>query len=273
MYQIYTVLKEKKYKIGKFNRFKIYEPKEREIVSFNMFDKVVNNLVSKYILEKSLSKGLVDVNVASRKNKGISKGLLYRYEYEKKLKHLKYYVLKCDISKFFNSIDINILKEKIKRKIKDKDALNILNEILSCDKHLPIGLNTSQILAIFYLDDLDKYIKEKLKIKYYVRFQDDFLMFHSSKLYLQNCIKSLEVFLSLYMLKLNKKTRIYNFNNNYMFLGRNKYGKYNNYRLINRKIKKRYKLYTLDKINVYGFIISCVCFDKLNSNIHKLVVN
>ena len=66
---------------------------------------------------------------------------------------------------------------------------------------------TSQILAIFYLNDLDHFIKENLKIKYYVRYQDDFCLFHPSKSYLRFCLNSIKIFLNHEKLLLNKKTR------------------------------------------------------------------
>ena len=74
---------------------------------------------------------------------------------------------------------------------------------------------TSQIFAIFYLNDMDHFIKEQLKIKYYVRYQDNFLLFHPSKDYLKYCFKEIEKFLEKEKLKLNKKSRIYK-NTNYM---------------------------------------------------------
>ena len=64
---------------------------------------------------------------------------------------------------------------------------------------------TSQILAIFYLNDLDHFIKEQLKIKYYIRYQDDFLLFHPSKEYLRYCLQEIEKFLKNEKLTLNKK--------------------------------------------------------------------
>lgn len=81
---------------------------------------------------------------------------------------------------------------------------------------------TSQVLAIFYLNDMDHFIKENLKIKYYVRYQDDFLLFHPSKKYLRYCLKEIETFLATEKLFLNAKTRIYKNTNNFIFLGRNK---------------------------------------------------
>ena len=102
---------------------------------------------------------------------------------------------------------------------------------------------TNQILAIFYLNDLDHFIKEKLKIKYYVRYQDDFLLFHKSKKYLKYCLSEIENFLANEKLSLNKKTRIFKNSDNFLFLGRNNNGDYCRYRRIKRNLKNRYKKY------------------------------
>jgi len=128
--QIYRMLNSKTYKMGRYNVFKIYEPKERIIVSLNMYDKVVNNLVSKYILEPAILPCLVDTNVASRRNMGTRRGLELRKQFDNYFKGRDYFILKCDILKYFASIDLDILKVKIRRRIKDNDALNILDEII-----------------------------------------------------------------------------------------------------------------------------------------------
>ena len=86
---------------------------------------------------------------------------------------------------------------------------------------------------------MDHFIKEKLKIKYYVRYQDDFLLFHQSKEYLKYCLEEIKKFLEKEKLVLNKKTRIYKNTNNFIFLGRDKKGKYKKYRNVKRKIKKK----------------------------------
>mgnify|MGYP003377279742 FL=1 len=113
---------------------------------------------------------------------------------------------------------------------------------------------TSQILAIFYLNDLDHYIKEELKIKYYIRYQDDFCLMHPSKQYLKECKRKIEYFLAKEKLKLNQKTRIYSNKNNYLFLGRTTNNKKGNYREKGRKIKRRYKDYQKDSILLYSMV-------------------
>ena len=76
-------------------------------------------------------------------------------------------------------VDVLMIILVLKRKIKDRDALEIIFNIIDSDTTLSIGFMTSQILGIFYLNDLDHYIKEELKIKYYVRYQDDFILLHN----------------------------------------------------------------------------------------------
>lgn len=264
--RICNVLNNKTYKVGKYNVFTIYEPKERRIVSQNLQDKVINHLVARYILYPVVMPCLIEQNVASRKNKGTRKGLEYAkiYDTKCKIKYKNYYILKFDISKFFASIDQEILKEKIKRKIKDEDALDIIFKIIDSEEQgLGIGSMTSQCLAIFYLNDLDHFIKEKLKLKYYIRYQDDGLIFHESKEYLKICFKEIEKFLDKEHLKLNNKSRIYKNTNNFIFLGRNRKGKYAKYRNIKRKIKYRKRLYEYGKIDLMGYINTINCYRNL----------
>ena len=133
--RIHNILKSKNYIPGPYNVFTIYEPKKRRIVSQNMQDKVINHLISRYILYPSLMPCLIDTNVASRKGLGTKKGINLALDYHRicKIKYNKYYILKCDISKFFASINHNLLKEKLKKRIKDKDALNVVFSIIDSD--------------------------------------------------------------------------------------------------------------------------------------------
>lgn len=127
---------------------------------------------------------------------------------------------------------------------------------------------TSQILAIFYLNDLDHYIKEKLKIKYYVRYQDDFLLFHPSKNYLNICFTKIKEFLANEKLVLNHKSRIFKSSNHFIFLGRTIDGKYAKYREVKRKIKYKKFLYESNVISLNNFISSIICYKNL-SKVYK----
>ena len=264
--RIYKILTNKSYVVGPYNTFTIYEPKERIISSQNVQDKIINHLVSRYILYPALLPCLLDVNVASRKGLGTSKGISLALEFHKKCKinYNHYYVLKCDISKFFHSINHDNLKKKLLRRIKDKDALKIVFDIIDSNSNgLFIGSMTSQILAIFYLNDLDHFIKETLKIKYYVRYQDDFLLFHPSKKYLKFCLEKVKEFLKDEKLSLNNKTRIYKNTNNFIFLGKNNVGHYSRYRNGKRKLKCKTYLYNNNKVTLQSISSSIICYKGL----------
>ncbi len=260
IFLIKKVLSNCAYIPGKYNIFLICEPKIRIVMSQNIYDKVINHLVSYYILKPSLLPCLIDQNVATREGKGTDYGikLFKKYLNKIKLENERFYILKFDISKYFYNIDHQVLKELLSEKIKDKKALHILYQIIDSTneiyinnrirqlinyykikdingnltidlekiplykngKGLPIGNMTSQILAIFYLNNLDHYIKEDLKIKYYIRYMDDGVLMHSDKNYLKYCLKQINsIITKQYHLHLNKKTKIYSSKEEIEFLG------------------------------------------------------
>ena len=114
--KIKEVLDSGRYDVGKYNIFLIREPKYRIIMSQNIFDKVINHIVSRKFLYV-LDRVLIDSNVATRKNRGTKAGIYYMKKYINKLKenYDNFYVLKCDIHKFFYSIDHNVLIKQIKK--------------------------------------------------------------------------------------------------------------------------------------------------------------
>lgn len=271
---IYDELVNEKYVVGEYNVFIIYEPKQRTIVSQGMKDKIVNHLVAREILYPAILPCLVPYNVASRPNMGTRQALEYLEKYRKSFasKTEKYYILKCDISRFFLSIDHKILKKKLRKKIKDPKALKIVFDIIdSYSTGIGIGSMTSQVLAIFYLNDLDHFIKEELKIKGYIRYQDDFLLFSESKEYLKICLERIKEFLKNEKLTLNKKTRIYSSNENICFLGRNIYGQYSKRRTVKRRLKRRFRFMSEGKITLNSYISSKICYEKLMRNSENIV--
>lgn len=263
--KIYNTLKNKHYNHLKYNIFIIQEPKYRIIMSELMYDKIVNHLISKYVLIPTLSRKLIEQNVATRTGKGSKEGIRYMKKYINSIKenYDNVYILKCDISKYFYNIDHEILINKLSHENFDKDILRVLINIISSTdndyindlidssisrevshledmniydleakkkqlyslpryrkgKGLPIGNETSQLLAIYYLNELDHYIKEQLHIKYYVRYMDDFILIHHDKEYLKKCLNLINKKLSCLKLSLNKKTQIYNLKSGVNFLG------------------------------------------------------
>lgn len=252
---------------GKYKEFYIYEPKKRLIIETSMYDKYINHLVSEIILKETILSCLIDSNVASRKNKGTKYGLYLYYQYLSyyKRKYKEFYILKIDIKGFFSNINHHILIDKLKRKIKDKDALNIIIKIInSYELGLPIGLYSSQLLSIFYLyNDFDHFIKENLKIKYYIRYQDDIIIFHQDKEYLKDILIVIKKELKKIDLEVNNKTKIYKNNQNINYLGRKKNGNKSKSYLVNRKLKKRIKQYQNKEIKLNSLISS---INSLNNN-------
>lgn len=225
---IYTTLLNRNYDGGTYNIFTIKEPKERIIMSQGIADKVINHFISYYYLTPLLEPSLIDTNVATRKNKGTNYAIVKLKRYLNEIKNKDFYILKCDIRKFFYNIDHNVLKNILKRKIKDNDILSIVYAVIDSSnnyniynygKGLPIGNMSSQILAIYYLNELDHFIKEQLHIKYYIRYMDDFILIHESKEYLKFCLRKIKTLLDRYKLELNQKTVIISRKNGLNFLG------------------------------------------------------
>ena len=248
-------------------------------------DKIVNHFITNYYLIPFLEPSLLDINVATRKNKGSSyaRDLLIKYINKLLLNNKEIYCLKLDISKYFYTIDHNILINKLKNNILDKNVINLLTQVISStnkeyinkninylnnkynidipyyinNKGLSIGAMCSQFLAIYYLNDLDHFIKEQLKSKYYIRYMDDFIILSNDKEYLKYCYKKIEIKINNLNLEINKKSNIYKLSNGFNFLGFN-YKIKNNILNINITNKNYYKiktklniLYNKDKLKYY----------------------
>lgn len=287
--KIKNILCGKNYIPGRYNIFLIREPKYRIIMSQNIIDKVINHLVSKYFLINVFDKKLIKENTATRVGKGTHYALrlFKKYYNDYKIKYDKFYILKFDINKYFYNIDHEVVKNIIERHIKDKNVLNIINNIIdstddnyvneninilkkkeiiklknsnlnNMDKNkrineinniplyekgkgFPIGNMSSQIVATFYLNELDHFIKNELKIKGYIRYMDDGILFYENRYYLEYCLDKLKKLLDKYKLKLNKKTRIYCSNEEMEFLGFRFINKNKIIMKVSNKTKKRFK--------------------------------
>ncbi|MCM1234095.1 MAG: RNA-directed DNA polymerase [Ruminococcus flavefaciens] len=230
-------LRDGTYYIGKLSRFKVYEPKEREVIADRFEDKIVQDIMAKKVLRPLLGPELVYDNYASQPNKGTHKALhrLERYEraYAKTVDWSdRGSVLVCDISKFFYTIDQEICWKLVSKLPIDERIQKILyDQITTCTpeinpyteldgKGLCIGFQTSQWLAVYYLNKLDHYIKEHLRIKYYGRYMDDFYLIHESKEYLEYCFRCIKHYCKIYLeMDLNKKSYIHPFKQGICFLG------------------------------------------------------
>ena len=127
---IKTVLEKQDYRCGRYTIFLIKEPKLRIVMSQSIADKIVNELVAKYILLPALDPCLIEGNVATRKGKGSNAGIYLLKKYLLEYRGKPIYVLKFDVSKYFYNIDHSILKQKLRTKIKDQSVLTLLDNII-----------------------------------------------------------------------------------------------------------------------------------------------
>lgn len=251
-----TLLKEQletqTYRMSPYNEFKIYEPKERIIKSCSFKDKVVQHCFCDNVLLPRLEKIFITDNYAGQ----IGKGTLYGMD-RLELHMLKHYekhgtegwILKCDIKKFFYSIDHEILKDIVDYYFPDKYStwLNHLYIDSTESPGAPLGNQVAQVHALLMLHGMDSLITGELGIVHYGRYMDDFFLIHRSKEYLKQCLEAIDEFVNALGLSLNQKTQIIPFRKGIKFLGFHHYvtaeGKYirklsgENKRRIKRKLK------------------------------------
>ena len=242
-------LQTKTYKHGGYSVFYVTEPKLRKIEKSRYIDRIVHRWLVDNFLEPAFVPKFVTTSYACLKGRGMHKACL---DVQKAMKHCKiiwneYYILKMDVAKYFDNINKEILLNIIKRKIKDKDLLWLINEILYAQKRekgLEIGNYTSQMFANIYLNEIDQYIKHQLKVKWYFRYLDDSVILVKTKQQAKEILEKIKTFLiDNLQLNLNKKTQIFKNKQGVNFCGY----KINEYRLKIRDKGKR-KLKKKDKV-------------------------
>lgn len=225
LYRLKTAIETDSYKQGPFNVFDIKDPKPRTIKSINFTDKVVQQAICDNIIAPVLDPKFIFDSYACRKDKGTHAALDRARKYMRHLyqKHgLDFYILSCDVSKYFDSIDHEILKEQMARYFNGPD-LAILEYIIdSVDggKGLPLGLQTSQWFSIAHLNDLDQQIKSRYQTKFYVRYMDDFFAFSHDRKELERLKKIIVDILRGLKLTLNPKSQIVPAKNGLKILGK-----------------------------------------------------
>ena len=230
-YNICSIIKSivsKKYKLGKYKTIKLYEPKERIIEAPIYKDRVVIRCLCDFCIKPKLEKKLIYDNTACRKDKGSSFAIqrlehFLRREYEKE-KNNNIYFLKCDIKKYFPSINHDILIKLLEEVDFSEDEMWIIKKFIKVKENesigVPLGNQTSQWFALFYLNKVDRLVKEKLRIKNYIRYMDDMILIHRDKNYLRYCLNEIQKVCSEELkLELNKKTQIGKVKNGIDFLG------------------------------------------------------
>lgn len=202
------------YKTGEYRIFKVYEPKERDVAALPFRDRVVQHAIL-LVIEPIWEKRFIDDSYACRVGKGTHVGADQAQRMMQKVlrNHGVLYAFKADISKFFYSIDHEIMKSLIRKKISCKQLLTLIDDIIDSSGGgvgIPIGNLTSQLFANIYLHELDEYVKYRLCEKHYLRYMDDFCIFHHNKDHLRHLRIDVERFLfEKLKLQTNAKTQIF----------------------------------------------------------------
>jgi RNA-directed DNA polymerase len=199
-------LKDKRYKHGGYAGFYIYDPKKRHIHKAMVKDRIVHHAVHQK-LYSIFNPTFISASYSSRRGKGAHRAVIKLDQMLKAVyqTHGQCFALKCDIKKFFPTIDHKILMKIVAKRIKDKDALWLIKNIVKSfesefttkkdKKGTPIGNLTSQILVNIYMNEMDQFIKNELKVKYYIRYADDFIIVYHDQIYLLNLKSKIESFL------------------------------------------------------------------------------
>lgn len=223
---IQTELKGGTYRPGGYFEFVVYEPKKRLIQTNSFKDKIVQHVVCDEILYPVLSVPFILDNYGSQVGKGTHFGLDrlsgFMRDYYRKHGSADGWVLKADVRHYFASIRHDILKRDVRRYLKDPRTLALVDAIIDStpgNVGIPIGNQTSQIFALLYLDPLDHFVKEVLRVKYYGRYMDDFYLICEDKEALQVAWRKIAELLAPRGLELNGKTNIFPLRNGLDFLG------------------------------------------------------
>jgi len=247
LFELYQELKSKTYQHSHYTAFNVCDPKLRRIHKACVRDRVLHHAVFR-ILYLIFDRGFIFDSYSCRIEKGSYRAVNRLEKFCRKLSKnnsQNIFALKCDIRKFFNSIDQEVLLDLLKSKINDENAILLIERIIkSFPGGLPLGNVTSQLFANIYLNELDKFIKRELKIKYYLRYCDDFIILSKNRNFLEELVNRINVFL-MARLKLSlhsDKIIIRKYHQGIDFLG---YVVLPHYRVLRTKTKRR----MLRKIN------------------------
>ena len=255
------LLKHRKFKTSKYNVFKIFEGKERDIYQLPYYpDRIVQHSIMN-VLEPIFVSTFTADTYSCIKGRGVHKASYKLRDSIKDKVNIKY-CLKLDIQKFYPSVDNNILKLLLRRKFKDKILLKLLDEIIDSTKGLPIGSYLSQYLGNFYLSYFDHWIKERLKVKYYFRYCDDILVLGENKEELHILFDKIRNYLNA-ELNLVVKANYQVFPIECRGIDWCGYRHYHTHTLIRKSIKQNYKR-GKNKINHWGWLKHCDSINLVN---------
>lgn len=251
---LHNELLNKTYVHSKYQAFYVYDPKKRHIHKAEVRDRILHHAIHR-IFAPVYDKMFIYDSYSSRVGKGMHKAMDRFREFGWKISQNNtktVWVLKCDIRKFFDSVDHEILKKILAKKITDTETLELLNIIINSfnsqitnltlsryfGKGIPLGNLTSQLFSNIYMDRFDQYVKRELRVKYYIRYADDFVILSHSKNELEKVLQNIKIWL-LENLKLEihkDKVFISKLHNGVDFLG---FVHFPYHRVLRTKTKKR----------------------------------
>lgn len=263
-YDIAYQLQNKTYRIQGYTEFTIYEPKIRLIKAPPFRDRVMQHCLCDYILAPIIEKHLIYDTYACRIGKGTHAALCRLEDFLRRYYRecgVDGWFLKGDIRQYFYSIDHSILKENLYPLLAEENVEWLLNQIIcsASNPGLPLGNQSSQWFANFYLSCFDHFVKEKLKVKFYIRYMDDWICVFKTKKEAKNALDKMKKYLwENLRLETNEKTQVFPIRNGVKFLGFHTYmtetGKVirkvdpESIRRMKRKLKKFKQLYVAGKI-------------------------
>lgn len=250
IFQLHRDLKDKIYKHGPYTAFYISDPKLRHIHKATVRDRVLHHAIFQK-LNPMFEPGFIADSFSCRIGKGTHKGVERLAEMLRAVSRNSMrpcYALKCDVRKFFDSIDHEILLTVLARRIKDPEVMWLLKEIVGSfatgyadlfhARGVPIGNLTSQLFANVYMNEFDQFIKQELRVKNYVRYTDDFIIVSTDKAELEQLLTPIEKFLqeSLRLELHPGKIQVTKYHKGVDFLG---YVQFPHHRLMREKSEQR----------------------------------
>ncbi len=196
------------YQHGQYERFKINDPKPRDIHKASVRDRLVHHAIYR-ILYPFFDRTFISDSYSCRNGKGTHRAMNRFRAFARKVSKndtRTAWVLKCDIRKFFASIDQSTLLVILKRRITDERTLTLLQRVIEsfrtpcatpgvAQKGLPLGNLTSQLLVNIYMNEFDQFVKHALKARYYLRYADDFVFISHDRRELEALLPRVDAFL------------------------------------------------------------------------------
>ena len=202
------------YRISPYQRFMIHEPKTREIVATRIRDRQFQRSLCDNVLYRDMTRGFIYDNCACLRGKGVDFALnrlethLHRYY----RKHgADGWVLRCDIRHYFPETPHEVAKAAIRKRVKDPQCAKAAEDIIDSfggDRGIGLGSQVSQLVQLAVLDEIDHYVKERLRIRHYVRYMDDFVLIHEDRETLENALRVITEKIGALGLEMNSKTQI-----------------------------------------------------------------